>query len=450
MFFQERFQAGSIKGSVFTLVVAIVGAGTLSVPFAIEQSGLLIGPGLFVLGALMAYFSLRILILSSVLTGVKSYTKIAHNLYGPRMSYFAQAMLLLNLYGTCISYIVAAGNLITPVVKIAFGYKTDELVVPFYLETRFIMVFCTSVIVLPLALQRTMGALRYASLIAVFCTCYLSLVVFAKYFEYCGNNEEVKMNLETVNHTISQNVQCFWKGRTADEEEIHFFPQGNILARLLKTIPIVVYAYTCHPNVLPVFMELQKPTRKRMSKVVGRSIGTAMFLYLVLGIFAYLTFKSQLECSDGSFLKNDYHSDASVLIGAVGMSVSVISAIPLFVHAFRGNIFTLALDEFSDPKDAPLKWHFGVSIGLLVAAVIPAILVKDISLVFGMLGSTTNPMICFVLPSMFILRAAPSGMYRTEKIVSVIIATVISIISVISLGNTFFGAHDTTCPDPVN
>lgn len=28
-FFNERFQAGSIKGSVFTLMVALIGAGTL-------------------------------------------------------------------------------------------------------------------------------------------------------------------------------------------------------------------------------------------------------------------------------------------------------------------------------------------------------------------------------------------------------------------------------------
>lgn len=38
-FFQERFKAGSVKGSIFTLIVSIVGAGSLSVPFAVEKSG---------------------------------------------------------------------------------------------------------------------------------------------------------------------------------------------------------------------------------------------------------------------------------------------------------------------------------------------------------------------------------------------------------------------------
>eukprot|EP00511_Aplanochytrium_stocchinoi_P000871 CAMPEP_0204835406 /NCGR_PEP_ID=MMETSP1346-20131115/22569_1 /ASSEMBLY_ACC=CAM_ASM_000771 /TAXON_ID=215587 /ORGANISM="Aplanochytrium stocchinoi, Strain GSBS06" /LENGTH=119 /DNA_ID=CAMNT_0051969415 /DNA_START=282 /DNA_END=637 /DNA_ORIENTATION=- len=49
-FFQERFKAGSMKGSVFILVVSIVGAGSLSVPYAVEKSGLVLGLGLFIIG----------------------------------------------------------------------------------------------------------------------------------------------------------------------------------------------------------------------------------------------------------------------------------------------------------------------------------------------------------------------------------------------------------------
>ena len=34
MYLQDKFQAGSVKGSIFTLIICIVGAGALSLPWA--------------------------------------------------------------------------------------------------------------------------------------------------------------------------------------------------------------------------------------------------------------------------------------------------------------------------------------------------------------------------------------------------------------------------------
>lgn len=110
---------------------------------------------------------------------------------------------------------------------------------------------------------------------------------------------------------------------------------------ILNAIPIVVYAYTCHPNVLPIFLELKNANHKRMNKVLTRAIGLSLFMYLLLGAFVYLTFKNQLAHSNGNFLQNDYHADASMLIASIGMSVSITMAIPLFVNAFRGVAFTV-------------------------------------------------------------------------------------------------------------
>merc|ERR550539_1691501 len=47
--FEKYFGKTSIKGAIFNLIVAIVGAGILSFPFAIRSSGLLLGLGLLVL-----------------------------------------------------------------------------------------------------------------------------------------------------------------------------------------------------------------------------------------------------------------------------------------------------------------------------------------------------------------------------------------------------------------
>jgi len=422
LFFKKRFKAGSIKGSVFTLVVAVCGAGTLSVPYAIEQSGLLLGLALFMGGAFMAFFSLKILVISSELTGRKSYKTIAETLYGPRLSLFAQIMLILNLYGTSISYIVASGSMVSRTLQTIFDDFESKI-----LQQQTVMLVTTILIVMPLCLLRTMGALRYSSLIGVTCSCYLAVVVMVTYFEFCAQHAVVESPLYDGGEQV---VECFWEKPVKSDPIIL---AEFTVDRMLITLPIVVYSYTCHPNVLPIFLELNKPTRKRMTKVVSRALGLAFVLYSVIGSFAYLTFKTQLEDSEGNFLSNDFHKNESALIGAVGMSLSVILAIPLFVHAFRGNFFTLIGDDEVDPKTAPLHWHVGISIGMIVAALIPAIMIKDISMVFSVLGSTSNPIICFVLPAMFLYRAAPEGMYKCEKITAVVLAVAITLISLASL-----------------
>ena len=76
------FSPGSIKASVFTLIVSIVGAGMLSLPFALQQSGLLIGILLFIIGAVASYFSLRIIVVSASYSGRSTYGTIAYALLG--------------------------------------------------------------------------------------------------------------------------------------------------------------------------------------------------------------------------------------------------------------------------------------------------------------------------------------------------------------------------------
>jgi amino acid permease len=301
----------------------------------------------------------------------------------------------------------------------------DPATMPAYLKPRFIILLVTATVVLPLCLLRTMGALRYSSLIAVACTTYLSVAVTANYFSFCASDAVV-----TAKGGANETVQCFWEPRAEGQTPIVLARWGP--DRMLAAIPIVVYAYTCHPNVLPVFLELQKPTRRRMNKVVARAIGASFLMYAAIGAFGYLTFKDQLESSEGNFLKNDYHHNASMLLGSIGMSFSVVLALPLFVNAFRGNVYRLVKGERADAKDAPAAWHYGMSVGLVVAAVLPAIAVTDVSKVFQVLGATTNPVICFVLPSMFIQKA-PAGMYVYEKVLSVVVAVVIGVLSIISL-----------------
>lgn len=177
---------------------------------------------------------------------------------------------------------------------------------------------------------------------------------------------------------------------------------------------------------------------------------------------------------------NDYHHAPTILIGAIGVSVSVTLAIPLFAHAWRKNFFDLLNDYYdimspcpysrpgaaqasntniatiendmltnklldnvnnNENKDAsnsliltnqvPFRWHFIITTLFFMCALFPALFISDISTVFGILGSTTNPVICFVLPTLFFIKVVPKRKY--EKIFAIVTTLLIIIISMYSL-----------------
>ena len=91
---------------------------------------------------------------------------------------------------------------------------------------------------------------------------------------------------------------------------------------VLSTFPVAVFAYLCHPNVLDVFYELQRPSLKRMSKVLTRVMCIVTVLYIFVGVFGYLTFaNAPINLTDdnkgGIILLADYGGNRAIILVSV-------------------------------------------------------------------------------------------------------------------------------------
>ena len=115
----SRVQPGSVKGSMFTLTTAVVGAGIVAVPYAIQQVGLLFGILLFVSGGLCAFFSLHILVLCSGFTQGTSYRDLALAASGQGLARVTQFFVCLNLFGTSVGYLVGGAQLVPVVIRVS-------------------------------------------------------------------------------------------------------------------------------------------------------------------------------------------------------------------------------------------------------------------------------------------------------------------------------------------
>ena len=114
---KSKFYAGSMKGSVFTLMTATLGAGILSLPLALYKSGILWGIIMFIFSGIISFYTTYILIQSAEKSGHKTYMSLLRHTYEPgttKQKWFfisAKIVMFFNNWGTIVSYIVLENKL---------------------------------------------------------------------------------------------------------------------------------------------------------------------------------------------------------------------------------------------------------------------------------------------------------------------------------------------------
>lgn len=453
-----RYSPGSIKASVFTLLTATIGSGVLALPYGMRQSGLVPTLILIVGGALAAYFAVWQIITASMESGrggqprAKSYQELAVRSSGPRLEKFTKWTLIVNLFMTTVAYMVVIGTLVPAAVQAMVGH---DILDEWYMQRWFILLVHTCCIEVPLGLQDGIGALRYAMIVALFWSTYLATVTVYEYTNICGTGDGAGPCLR----------------ETLRDESVVWGPlkfQGFV-----TTVPIIVFSYTCHPAVLPVYLQLMRPSSDRMFTVTKATFILCVVIYALIATFGYLTFRNQVL---GDFLLNNYRHHKHILAAGFGLVASVSCSIPIFIHTAKFNFMQSrkskkrrarsdpvadsddgyeALEEDSDDDDdaEPLatdatfcermnhprcftKWMPLMWLGLSYAI---ASSISDLAAVIGIMGSTTLPVISYLLPCLFMWGTTEREEYWTQKIVASFITVFIGFFCIVNLGYQIYG-----------
>ena len=113
---------GTFFGTVANLVNSAVGAGMLSLPFAYQASGLVLGSALLCVFALLVTYSLHVIGRAQKQTNSKTYQEVARKVLGARAEAACIYGQLLFFVGVCVGFLDIIPDQLVPVLQYAHAH----------------------------------------------------------------------------------------------------------------------------------------------------------------------------------------------------------------------------------------------------------------------------------------------------------------------------------------
>ncbi|DAZ94002.1 TPA: hypothetical protein N0F65_007246 [Lagenidium giganteum] len=378
----DHHATSTVLGSMFTLTNTILGSGTLAVPFAIASSGWLLGNAIMLAIAMITRYSVFLLLSASDRAGVncaKTYESLGHYTMGKFGTMLAEFTFIFGGFGTLVSYFI----FITDLFSIVFAVRAAKKWI--------VTVVCTAFVVLPLSLNRKIGKLRLASVMAILSITYVVIFVWiACVVAY--NNKSSTVEFGKV-------------------EAVRFEP-GSVY-----TVTLLIAAFACHNTALPVYDELRDRSISRMNKAVVGAIAIAFILYETIGLCGYLQFGRDTKDNILLNFSPEYVSanpsiKFPLLLGRTAMAVALLLTTPIAMWPFRSCILSVFLriknDGVQTPSSAATRREYTiVTIVSQTLILFCSIFVPSVKIPLSIVGSVSGSLLIFIMPSLFYLLQSP-------------------------------------------
>ncbi|KAM9355943.1 putative sodium-coupled neutral amino acid transporter 6 isoform 2-T2 [Pholidichthys leucotaenia] len=320
---QSRARGSSFASSVFNLMNAIMGSGILGLAYAMANTGILGFCILLLIVSNLAAYSIHLLLKLCDQTGINSYEDIGEKaLQKPGKALVGIAILIQNI-GAMSSYLF--------ILKLELPAAIHSLLSPditgnmWYEDGRWLLILVTVFVILPLAILPKIGFLGYTSSLAFLCMLYFAVVVVVKKWSIpCPLPYNVTTLSSSFQISNSSDSQC--------SPKLFIFSSKSAYA-----IPTMAFSFLCHTAVLPVYCEMDRPTKARMQNVANISISLSFLLYFISALFGYLTFYAYVESE--LLLSYDVYLPRDVVMTTVRLAIllSVLLTVPL-IHFPRGRL----------------------------------------------------------------------------------------------------------------
>ncbi|KAK0133019.1 Sodium-coupled neutral amino acid transporter 4 [Merluccius polli] len=479
--YEEEYHPGhtSFGMSVFNLSNAIMGSGILGLSYAMANTGILLFSILLVGVAILSLYSVHLLLMTAKEGGSLIYEKLGERAFGWPGKMAAFISITMQNIGAMSSYLFIVKYELPEVIRAFMGLEESNG--EWYMNGNYLVVMVTIAIILPLSLLKNLGYLGYTSGFSLSCMVFfVGVLIYKKTHLPCplpffssnmssnasghlGHLGPLALHNDSVHHLdfspagVSPSVDA--DAETCTPKYLVFNSQTAY------TVPILAFAFVCHPEVLPIYSELKDRSRKKMQRVSNLSIFAMLIMYFLSALFGYLTFYEHVEAELLHTFTKVYKFDTMLLLVRLAVLTAVTLTVPivLFPNRHKEEILMNCIDQNKDKlyrpnvindvvafllrsarPSTPLLFSgrvFSWIRHLIIAAVILlfnnllVIFVPTIRDIFGFIGKSTGSsaatMLIFILPAAFYLRLVKSVPFRSPQKIGALIFLIVGIVFMI-------------------
>ncbi|CAL8323849.1 unnamed protein product [Lota lota] len=424
--YEEEYHPGhtSFGMSVFNLSNAIMGSGILGLSFAMANTGIALFSFLLVGVAILSLYSVHLLLTTAKEGGSLIYEKLGERAFGWPGKMAAFISITMQNIGAMSSYLFIIKYELPEVIRAFMG--VEEISGAWYMNGNVLVVIVTVAIILPLSLLKNLGYLGYTSGFSLSCMVFFVAVVIYKKFQilcplHGFENTTVTAMLNSTMALINESA--------ADYANDVCTPKYFVFnSQTVYAVPILTFAFVCHPAILPMYEELKDRSRKKMQGVANVSFLSMFIMYLLAALFGYLTFNVHVEPELLHTYSKVYKKDTVLLIVRLAVLTAVTLTVPVVLFPIRTSVNQLlcASKEFSWIR------HVVITVVLLASTNLLVIFVPTIKDIFGFIGASAAAMLIFILPSAFYLKLVKKESMKSVQKIGATIFLICGILVMIS------------------
>uniref|UniRef100_A0A669DHA2 Solute carrier family 38 member 4 n=1 Tax=Oreochromis niloticus TaxID=8128 RepID=A0A669DHA2_ORENI len=457
--YEEEYHPGhaSFGMSVFNLSNAIMGSGILGLSFAMANTGIILFTVLLIAVAILSLYSVHLLLVTAKEGGSLIYEKLGERAFGWPGKMAAFGSIIMQNIGAMSSYLFIVKYELPEVIR-AFLHL-EENSGEWYLNGNYLVLFVSVGVILPLSLLKNLGYLGYTSGFSLSCMVFfLGVIIYKKTLLPCPlpflsghssnlsingsdmpglyalQNKSMQMDFShadispaIIGHHDTQHSTGIHSEPHPDHEEMCTPKYFVFNSQTAYTVPILAFAFVCHPEVLPIYSELKDRSRKKMQNVSNLSILAMLIMYMLSALFGYLTFYDNVEAELLHTFTKVYKFDTMLLLVRLAVLTAVTLTVPIVLFPIRSSITTLLFSgrEFSWTR------HLLIAAFILAFNNMLVIFVPTIRDIFGFIGASAATMLIFILPAAFYLRLVKSLPLRSPQKIGAAIFLVVGVIFMI-------------------
>ncbi|CAG7719106.1 unnamed protein product [Allacma fusca] len=403
-----------VTTQVMTMANCIVGVSVLAMPFCFKQCGVVLASILLMLSGVMTRTICYFLLKASTITRRRTYELLAYHTFGQAGKLVVEISIIGFLFGTLIAFLVVMGDLGPEIMSDVFAIENNTSL------RTIIMTALSLFVALPLGLLRNIDSLSGVSTV----TMLFYLILVGKIF--------------------TEGMGPLWSGSFLTR--IHYWRPAGVL----QCIPIFSMALSCQTQIFGIYDSLPEPSLQKMNEVVKKAINMCTAFYISVGFFGYIAFCTQ---NFGGNILLSFRPTGSTQLIKLCFILSIAFSFPLVILPCRASLHSLIF------KRVHLHHHVHdittnyipesrlklLTVGIIGFTLFIGLMIPNIELVLGLVGSTTGSVICIIFPSVMFIRV--TSKHTTERLLAQTVFFIGVVIMVVTTYVTLYAVEQAQVND---